>query len=276
MQEYSDTTYEDLDDGGMSDAAKSGSFIYMYLKDMPGYEKYDNFDIQSIHYKHQTTIHHDTLTLGEFIMPAKGRLSSNYGVKRRSGRRHWGIDISCPTGTPIIAAFDGIVRMSQTGYNGGYGNLIILRHENNIETYYAHLSRRLVNPGQMVQAGDTIGLAGNTGRSYGSHLHFETRFLGLKFNPNKIIDFAAGTLKTEYLCVEGKNVKSNISQAELLAKKTGQSASGSSSSAPYYRVRKGDTLGHIASRYRTTVSSIKRLNGMRSDFIREGQRLRVR
>lgn len=272
---FGDTTLASIEEG--SEKIKAASYLYMYLPWMAGYEKYDNFDILSIHYKHQTVIKADTISLGEFVVPMKGRISSNYGQWRRGGRRHGGIDIPSPVGTPIVAAFDGIVRMSQDGYNGGYGNLVVVRHENHLETYYAHLSRRLVNPGQVIKAGDTIALCGNTGRSYGAHLHFETRFLGMKFNPHKIIDFEKGELKTDSLYIDEKNVKTPLTQKELLALKSGdKNGTATSSGAIYYRVRSGDTLGHIAAKYRTYVSSIKRLNGLRSDFIREGQRLRVR
>lgn len=191
---------------------------------------------------------------------------------------HYGVDLGYPTGTPVVAVFDGIVRISQTNA-GGYGNLIVLRHDNGLETYYGHLSKRLVNPGQEVKAGDTIALGGNTGRSYGSHLHFETRYLGTPFNPNKIIDFANYTLRCDTLYIKG------CAAANYIVANTTPPAANSTSAASiasagndatYYKVKNGDTLSHIAARYGTSVSRIKKLNGLKSDFLRIGQRLRIR
>ncbi|MEG2071296.1 MAG: LysM peptidoglycan-binding domain-containing protein, partial [Bacteroidales bacterium] len=137
-----------------------------------------------------------------------------------------------------------------------------------------HLSERLVNPGQLVAAGDTIGLGGNTGRSYGSHLHFETRYLGNAFNPNKIIDFNTYSLKVDTLYASGYTVATQELTPSIVA--TPSTPKAPASSKVYYKVRRGDTLSHIAIKYRTSVTKIKKLNGIRSDFINEGQRIRVR
>jgi murein DD-endopeptidase MepM/ murein hydrolase activator NlpD len=260
---------EDIDEYD-DDTGLDQSMMFMYLKWMPGFGVYSNFDILKTHYVHDRTVNPDTLVLGNYVHPAKHKATSFYGTKRRRGRIHWGIDIPFPEGTPVVAAFDGIVRVSS--YNtGGYGNLVILRHDNHLETYYAHLSRRLVNPGQVVKAGDTIGLGGNTGRSRGSHLHFETRYLGTHFNPARIICFQEHKLVCDTLFVGGKVVKTNT---EAVARnneaKTGDTA------PVYITVRNGDNLGKIAQRHRTTVAALKKLNNMKSDFLRAGQRLRVR
>jgi len=182
---------------------------------------------------------------------------------------HYGVDLGYPTGTPVVAAFDGIVRISKSNA-GGYGNLIVIRHDNNLETYYGHLSKRMVNPGQLVRAGDTIGLGGNTGRSYGSHLHFETRYLGTPFNPAKIIDFNNFNLIADTLYTSGEAVKVSTPP---VAKKVETSPA---NNKVYHRIRDGESLSTIARKYRTSVSAIKRLNGLRSDFIRAGRTLRVR
>jgi LysM repeat protein len=211
------------------------------------------------------------LVLGKYCHPAPYKIYSKYGMRRR--RMHRGVDLAYPMGTPVVAAFDGMVRVSKANA-GGYGQLIVIRHDNKLETYYGHLSQRLVNPGQMVHAGDTIALGGSTGRSTGPHLHFETRYLGYDFNPTKIIDFDNFKLKVDTLYTSGFEVTSK----SLIAEKTANDAKASTSSSGtvYHKVRRGETLGSIAKKYHTYVSTIKKLNGLKSDFIREGQRLRVR
>jgi murein DD-endopeptidase MepM/ murein hydrolase activator NlpD len=184
---------------------------------------------------------------------------------------HWGVDLPFPEGTPVVAAFDGIVRIS-TYNNGGYGNVVVLRHDNRLETYYAHLYRRLVNPGQIVKAGDTIGLGGNTGRSRGPHLHFETRYLGQHFNPARIIDFQNYKLACDTLYIGGKTLKTNTDPMATVT----QNGQQNDFYPQYITIRKGDTLGGLAKKYHTTVDKLKKLNNMRSDFLREGQKLRVK
>ena len=134
-------------------------------------------------------------TLDSYCCPNKTRVYSKFGY--RHGRRHQGVDLPYPTGTPVYAAFDGKVRVSD--YVGGYGNLIIIRHANGLETFYGHLSRRDKEPGDWVNAGDVIGLGGSTGRSSGPHLHFETRYQGYAFDPTCLIDFETGTLRHRLL-----------------------------------------------------------------------------
>ena len=245
--------------------------LFLYLKWMPGYGSYEDFNIAAVHYNHHTSTKADTLVLGKYCHPAPYKIFSKYGMRRR--RMHRGVDLAYPMGTPVVAAFDGMVRISKPNA-GGYGQLIVIRHDNKLETYYGHLSQRLVNPGQMVHAGDTIALGGSTGRSTGPHLHFETRYLGYDFNPTKIIDFDNYKLKVDTLYTSGFVVSSK----ELIAEKKANDAkaSVSSSGSVYHKVRRGETLGSIAKKYHTYVSTIKRLNGLRSDFIREGQRLRVK
>ena len=117
-----------------------------------------------------------------------------YGPRRR--RQHQGVDLPLKTGDPVYATFCGRVRISE--YNkGGYGNLVIIRHDNGLETYYGHLSERMVEPNQWVEAGQIIGLGGSTGRSTGPHLHFETRYYGQSFDPERLIDFKNGILSRE-------------------------------------------------------------------------------
>ena len=258
-------------DSNLDNVDHGNGLLFTYFNWMPGYNLYQNFDIVTIHYRHQGSAPRDTIDLTGYHHPANYRITSNYGYRHR--RMHRGVDLGYPEGTPVAAAWDGIVRISKgTANTGGYGNLVVIRHDNGLETYYGHLSRRLVNPGQMVKAGDIIGLGGNTGRSYGSHLHFEVRYLGNDINPCRLIDFDNFKTKYDTLYISGYTVSvpNPTQQVEQPAKPKPQT------SAQYYKVRKGDNLGKIAAKYHTTVSKIKKLNHLRSDFIREGQRLRVR
>ena len=120
-----------------------------------------------------------------YSYPIEKRMSSGFG--RRHHSHHYGIDIPLNTGDKIVAVFDGKVRYAKYN-NGGFGNLIIIRHVNGLETYYAHLSRIKVKPNQVVKAGQVIGLGGNTGRSYGAHLHFEVRYQDKPLNPELLFD----------------------------------------------------------------------------------------
>ncbi len=128
-----------------------------------------------------------------FALPVTTFITSGYGS--RWGRAHTGIDLNLKNGDTVCAAFDGVVRMSCWYY--GYGNVVVIRHHNGIETLYGHLSRRLAKPGDLVNAGQCIGYGGSTGHSTGPHLHFETRYLGRPFNPDDIIDFSNDSLRKD-------------------------------------------------------------------------------
>lgn len=124
-----------------------------------------------------------------FCAPVRGEVTSPYGWRPQFGRMHRGTDLRLSVGDTVRAAFDGKVRL--TKYEArGYGYYVVIRHDNGLETVYGHLSRHLCKPNQRVKAGDPIALGGNTGRSTGPHLHFETRYLGLAVNPEAIIDFS--------------------------------------------------------------------------------------
>ncbi len=157
------------------------------------------FDFESLNpYRFDVENLKDTLVLVVadshcgFSFPHPGKVNSTFGW--RKGRVHSGIDLQLEWGDTILSAFDGIVRVSK--YSKGYGNYIIIRHYNGLETLYAHLKRRYVNHGDTLQAGDLIGLGGSTGRSTGAHLHFETRFLGRPIDPEIFIDFESRGLKS--------------------------------------------------------------------------------
>lgn len=131
----------------------------------------------------------------QFAMPIDGKTNSTYGW--RNGRPHTGIDLQLSIGDSVFVAFDGVVRMSR--YYSGYGYCVMVRHYNGLETLYAHLSKLLVTPGTLINAGQCIGLGGSTGHSTGPHLHFETRFLGRPFNPSHVINFNEKSIVSDTL-----------------------------------------------------------------------------
>lgn len=200
----------------------------------------------------------------EYVHPIKGKVNSQFGWRR--GRPHKGIDLDLEIGDPVCAAFDGVVRIQR--YNpGGFGNYVLIRHYNGLETLYAHLSEAVVVRNQTVRAGDTIGFGGNTGRSTGPHLHFETRLMGQAFDPRKIIDFDSCILKEEqaYINKTWFPFYRPPSTASATSKRT------------YHKIRRGDTLYGISKRYGVSINQICRLNGMsRRTTLRIGRTLRIR
>ena len=221
----------------------------------------------------------DSLT--SYHCPYQGAVHprGKYGPRRR--RQHQGVDLPLKMGDPIYAAFCGRVRISQ--YNkGGYGNLVIIRHDNGLETYYGHLSERMVEPGQWAEAGQIIGLGGSTGRSTGPHLHFETRYYGQSFDPERLIDFKNGTLSRETFLLKKSffSIYSNAGQDfddEIANEEQDKKEAAEKAAMKYYKIRSGDTLGAIARRNGTTVSNICRLNGIKSTTILQiGRSLRIR
>ena len=221
----------------------------------------------------------DSLT--SYHCPYQGSVHprGKYGPRRR--RQHQGVDLPLKMGDPVFATFCGRVRISQ--YNkGGYGNLVIIRHDNGLETYYGHLSERLVEPDQWVEAGQIIGLGGSTGRSTGPHLHFETRYYGQSFDPERLIDFKNGTLSRETFLLKKSffSIYSNAGQDfedEIANEEQDKKEAAEKAAMKYYKIRSGDTLGGIARRYGTTVTNICRLNGIKSTTVlRIGRSLRVR
>jgi LysM repeat protein len=131
--------------------------------------------------------------------PATGKVLSKYGPRGR--RAHNGTDISLAHGQPVYAAFDGIVRLSRWN-SGGYGNIVIIRHPNGLETYYGHLSRRAVTADEWVRAGQVIGYGGRTGRASTNHLHFEVRYFDRSFDAERLFDFETGELRRRTFALE--------------------------------------------------------------------------
>lgn len=206
------------------------------------------------------------------------RVTSTFGWRRR--RYHYGIDIGLNTGDTIRSAFDGIVRITQ--YHRGYGNVIVVRHFNGLETTYAHLSKILVMQNQTVNAGAIIGLGGSTGRSTGPHLHFELRYKGSPINPQDVIDFEKQKLLSDTLILTASNfnyfrIRSSRNVSHSSYNRATTNTSNTSTSGSTYTVKKGDTLGAIAIRNRTSVSRICQLNGIKpTTVLRIGMKLKIR
>ena len=205
-----------------------------------------------------------------YTLPRFNQVISKFGWRRY--RYHYGVDTKNTLGDSIFCAFDGVVRIAKR--NKTYGNVIIIRHYNELETFYAHCSKLLVEPNQEVKAGELIAFVGNTGRSKGVHLHFETRYKGAAFNPEYIIDFEKGELISETLMIT-KETFNYLRSGNSSSVATKTSTSAPSVNSGYYTIRPGDTLSSIAKKYKTTVERIKKLNSLKSDFIKEGQRIRV-
>lgn len=216
----------------------------------------------------------------KFVMPFDGYVTSRYGY--RKGRYHNGIDINLNTGDAVRSCWSGKVRYAK--YNsGGFGNLIIIRHYNGLETFYAHLSKLLVAPNSDVAAGDIIGLGGNTGRSFGSHLHFEVRFYDAPLNPEEIIDVTTKNIKDQNLFVHKGLFRPGAKPSDYYDSQGDNTGSVVAAVAKpnvarkYYRVRSGDTLSEIAARNHTSISKICQLNGIRqTTTLQIGRQLRVR
>ena len=199
-----------------------------------------------------------------FVLPLDTMtyVTSKYGPRRR--RMHRGIDLKVQKGDTIRAAFSGKIRI-RNFERRGYGYYLVVRHPNGLETVYGHLSKFLVERDEIVKAGQPIGLGGNTGRSTGSHLHFETRFLGQAINPAEIIDFENSVPRQDIFVF--RNVKINGRKSNIYTSSTNQMV--------YHRVKSGDTLGKIARMYGMTVNELCRLNGLKStSTLRIGQSIR--
>ena len=199
-----------------------------------------------------------------FVPSASRRISAPYGI--RTYRMHRGVDLGLCHGEDrtIVAAFAGVVtKVRNQGRRRGYGKYVILDHGNGLTTLYAHLASWQVNVGDTLQAGDTIGVGGNTGRSFGAHLHFEMRFNGTYIDPATVFNFEEGTFI---------NAMTEIDEAQLQVVEADYQKE--LAKHRYYKVRRGDCLGKIARKYGISIKRLKQLNNIKGNMIRPGQVLR--
>ncbi len=230
---------------------------------VPATNFYDDFDENTVfqitpdcEFPDTQIIKIESDSLGIYNHPRVGPVNSKFGW--RDGRMHKGIDINLHKGDAVVAAFDGMVRIAHL--KGAYGNVIIIRHYNGLETVYAHLSKMKVKPGQIVLAGQLIGLGGSTGRSSGPHLHFEIRFKGQALNPSSIISF-----------VENKAYNDSI-----VIKKSRYGICAFPSNATLHTVDRGDTWYEVAKRYGLSMKELCILNNTdKRYYLKIGQKLRV-
>ena len=221
--------------------------------DNPASYLYPEWSNEYVH-KFENVVLPDTVVISMkgYCMPTDStRITDKYGYRPRRARAHLGLDVKVKIGDTIRAAFDGKVRISRYERRG-YGHYLVIRHPNGLETVYGHLSKKLVNENDIVHAGDPIALGGNTGRSTGSHLHFETRILGNAINPALMFDFPNQKSAPDYFVYQ-KNTRE-----------------------VYYKVKSGDTLSKIAVKNETSVANLCKLNGIsKNAVLRIGQTLRV-
>ena len=231
----------------------------------PALSLYPNWNNQYVH-AYGNAIIPDTYTidLTGFHMPTPStKITSPFGPRWR--RMHNGLDLKVNIGDTIVAAFDGKVRIVKYERRG-YGKYVVIRHDNGLETVYGHLSKQLVEENQLVKAGEVIGLGGNTGRSTGSHLHFETRFLGIAINPIYMFDFPKQDIVADtYTFRKANGVKRAGSHDTQVADGT----------IRYHKVKSGDTLSRIAKLRGVSVSTLCKLNRIKpTTTLRIGQVLR--
>ena len=234
------------------------------------YEDWDNV------YAHRQTSLPDSfrIDLRDFCMPTPSRvITSNFGP--RWGRQHKGLDVKVYIGDTIRAAFSGKVRIVRYERKG-YGKYVVIRHANGLETIYGHMSKQLVTENQDVRAGEPIGLGGNTGRSTGSHLHFETRLCGVALNPALMFDFRnQDVVADEYVYrkstyskeaalatrLRGANGQYGYNPADVNSDRSTKSeANEQVANTRYHKVKKGETLSAIARKHGTTVNELCQLN----------------
>ena len=245
----------------MIDSVVLNRLIQAERYEYPAEDLYPEWSNEYAH-KYTNVVMPDSLLidLTGFCMPTENtKVTDIFGYRPRRRRVHYGLDVKVQRGDTIRAAFDGKVRYVSY-QRRGYGHYVVIRHPNGLETLYAHLTSKLVEENEVVKAGDPIGLGGNTGRSTGTHLHFETRLLGKALNPALMFDFP----------------NQDVTGDTYLYMKPKQKVYDPSDPDTYYKVRSGDSLSRIAARKGTTVKNLCKLNGITTkSTLRVGQVLRL-
>jgi murein DD-endopeptidase MepM/ murein hydrolase activator NlpD len=266
----------------------------------PAGDLYEEWDNQLTHYSGTALPDEATIDLRGFCMPTDSRVvTSNFGA--RWGRQHKGLDIKVYIGDTIRAAFSGKVRVVKYEPRG-YGKYVVIRHYNGLETYYGHMSAQLVRENQEVKAGEPIGLGGNTGRSTGSHLHFETRLCGVALNPALMFDFKNQDVTGDYYMFRKNRhnhdsqianrttgrkqdsyseeevtggVKRNVVEEEIEESPVSTKKSVSRKNTRLHKVKKGETLYSIATKRGMSVEELCKINKIgKNKSIRPGQILK--
>lgn len=226
------------------------------------------------------------IDLRNFSMPIPSRVvTSNFGYRHRFRRNHYGLDIKLYTGDTVVSAFDGKVRIVSYDRRG-YGYYVVIRHPNGLETVYGHLSKQLVQENQIVKSGEPIGLGGNTGHSFGSHLHFETRILGEAIDPSLLFDFERQDVTSDYYVYHNSRgyVDREIANIPEVNNEVIASTSNKDNTSIvekekplYHKVKSGESLYSIARSNGLTVKQMCRINGLSSrSHLRVGQILKCR
>jgi murein DD-endopeptidase MepM/ murein hydrolase activator NlpD len=246
---------------------------------IPGYIIDNRWNVKQIHEAESIDWDSDSImfTLAfdscDFTFPTQHpRITSPFGP--RWGRNHNGLDLGLRTGEPVKAAFEGMVRISH--YSQSYGNVVVIRHKNGLETLYAHMEARFVKPGQWVQNGQIVGLGGNTGRSYGAHLHFEFRYLGNAIDPALILDVSKAKLKTSNFYLTKRNAKKPEPPTTGKKGKKGRKENNGRGNK-FHSVKRGETLNSISRKTGVSVSQLCKLNRLRpNSVLRVGQKIRYK
>lgn len=249
--------------GSILNRTADESGIHCYKEGIPGEEYYGDFDLATIFNVVPEDSFPETQLIpligteyGSYFHPRNDKINSRYGW--RDGRMHRGIDVDLEKGDKVYAAFDGMVRIAKR--HNAFGNVVIIRHYNGLETVYGHLSKLKVKAGDRILSGQIIGLGGSTGRSTGPHLHFEVRFKGQSLNPANFIDFANSKLACDTLVI----------------KKSRWGITAFPANAEFHTVERGDSWYEIAKQYGLTVKALLAMNGSdKKYYLKVGQKIRI-
>lgn len=204
------------------------------------------------------------LQYDKFSFPLiSNNLSSKFGW--RGKRFHSGVDITIKKGDTVYAVMEGKVRFAK--YYKGYGNVVVIRHSNGLESIYAHLSKILIKNNEYIDSGTPIGLGGATGKTTGPHLHFEFRFLGIPIDPSFIIDFNNMDLSTTFLIIN----------KDIICPKKKHKLKKPHYSYEYHTIKKGDNLYKIAKQYNTTIYHLQKINNLKpNSILKINQKIRIK